>query len=539
MKKYFIVLFIVALTACSEDFLDRTPTDSKVDAEFYKTPADAYEGLVAVYDGLQIDYDGFTNFILISEIVSDNCFAGGGTGDQENQIDSFQKKNDQFAPIWKKYYTAIYRANLLLSKLEGVDWGTDTALKTRYEAEARFLRAYFYLDIARMFGNVPLVTTPLAANEYYVPQATAEEVYKQIGEDLKFAIDNLASTPYSLVPKAEYGRVTKWAAVGLLARAYLFYTDYYEKADLAGVYTRAQVRDLVDNMISSSGYGLVEDFTRLWRAASTTNFVGEDNKETVWSIKYTYKAYGDGDKMDGSRWQVMIGLRTQIRVPYGTGWGVGTVNPQLWGAYGTGDKRRKGSIIATTPTSEGGENFEITAQDQRMYTGYYWKKFVPYATDTVANESVELGGNFMNDNFEDYTAIRFADVLLMGAELHLTEGGDLAKAQSYFDQVRQRAYGVLDGTITAQQYIDNGYGVTLGGTAKDVIMAERRLELALEGHRYYDLIRQSMTVASQAIDYSSGGIVAKFRPETNGFLEIPETQINLSRNTLLQNDGWK
>ncbi len=117
-------------------------------------------------------------------------------------------------------------------------------------------------------------------------------------------------------------------------RAYLFYTDYYEKTDLAGVYTRAQVRDLVDNMIQTSGYGLVEDFTHLWRAASTVDFAGEDNKETVWAIKYTYKAYGDANKFDGSRWQVMIGLRTQIHVPCGTGWGVGTVKPaHVWNAY--------------------------------------------------------------------------------------------------------------------------------------------------------------------------------------------------------------
>lgn len=538
MKKYFIVLFIVALTACSEDFLNRTPTDSKVESEFYKTPADAYEGLVAVYDALQIDYDGFTNYILISEIVSDNCFSGGGSGDAENWLDTFGKKYDQFAPIWRKYYQGIYRANVILSKLDGVDWGTDAGVAVRYEAEARFLRAYFYLDLVRMFGNIPLVTTPLNADEYYVPQASAEDVYKQIAEDLQFAIDNLDDIPYSQIPNAEYGRVTKWAAIGLLARAYLFYTDYYEKPDLAGIYTRAQVRDLVDNMIQASGHGLVEDFTHLWRAASTTDFVGEDNKETVWTIKYTYKAFGDGNKMDGSRWQVMIGLRNQIHVPYGMGWGAGTVSPQLWNAYNSADKRKKASIIATTPTSQGGEGFVATAPDQRQYTGYFWKKFAPYATSSSNNESVDLGGDYQLDNFEDYPSIRFADVLLMGAELHL-DGGDLTKAQSYFDQVRKRAYGVTDGTITEQDYITNGYGITLGGNAKAVIMTERRLELALEGHRYYDLIRQSMDVAEQAINYSNGDLTATFNPKTNGFLEIPETQINLSRNTLIQNSGWE
>jgi len=538
MKKYFILLLIVGLFSCGEDFLDRTPTDSKVAEDFYKTPSDAFEGLVSVYDALQIDYDGFANYILISEIVSDNCFAGGGTGDAVNFMDVFGKKYDQFAPIWKKYYQGIYRANLILSKLDGVDWGTDEALKTQYEAEARFLRAYFYLDIARMFGNIPLITTTLTPDQYYAPQAAAEDVYKQIAEDLKFAVENLQSTPYSSIPKATYGRVTRWAAIGLLARTYLFYTDYYKKPDLAGVYTRAQVRDLVDNLVQTSGYALVENVNNLWLSAAPTTFVGEDNKETVWTIKYTYKAFGDGNKYDGARWQVMIGLRNQISVPYGQGWGVGTVSPQLWNAYSDGDRRRKASIIATTPTVDGGEGITITATDQRQYTGYYWKKFAPYAPTSKNNETVDLGGDFQLDNYQDYPSIRFADVLLMGAELHL-DGGDLSKAQSYFDQVRKRAFGVLDGTITDADYDANGYGITLSAASKSVIMDERRLELALEGHRYYDLIRQGMSVAEQAINYSNGGLVAKFNTTTQGFLEIPETQINLSHNTLIQNPGWE
>ncbi len=134
---------------------------------------------------------------------------------------------------------------------------------------------------------------------------------------------------------------------------------------------------------------------------------------------------------DGARWQVMIGLRNQISVPYGQGWGVGTVSPQLWNAYSDGDRRRKASIIATTPTVDGGEGITITATDQRQYTGYYWKKFAPYAPTSKNSETVDLGGDFQLDNYQDYPSIRFADVLLMGAELHL-DGGDLSKASKLF-----------------------------------------------------------------------------------------------------------
>jgi hypothetical protein len=539
MKRYLIVAMVAIGAACSDDFLEKPPIDSKVEENFYQTPQDAFEGLVAVYDGLQIDYDGFRNYVLNAEIVSDNCFAGGGTGDNEAgpRIDRFERHFDQYGPVWKKYYTAIYRANLLLSKLDAVEWGDDDALKARYEAEAKFLRAYFYFDLARMFGHIPLVTTPLNADEYYVLQAEAPVVYAQIAEDLKTAIENLEEVPYEQMPQSEYGRVTKWAAQALLGRVFLFYTNYYGANDLAGVFTRQQVRDYIDDVIANSGHELVDDFSSLWLAASASadvDYAGENNEETVWAIKYTYKGYGNGDMMDGSRWQVMVGLRSQTHVPYANGWGAATVNPDLWAAYNANDKRRSASIISVDD-----ESFSITSDDQRQYTGYYWKKFAPYANPDGSHSTTELGGDYQLDNYEDYPALRFSDVLLMGAELHL-DGGDLAKAEEYFDQVRKRAFGVFDGTIDEATF-DANYDLDLsGGDAKELIMEERRLELALEGHRYWDLIRQGMVVAEQALDNLTGDeFYVDFRPQTGGFFAIPETQINLSRSTLEQNDGWK
>lgn len=533
MKKYLIIALVIGLTACSDSFLEKLPTDSTVEENFYKTPEDAYEGLVSVYDALQVDYDGFTNYIIISEIVSDNCYSGGGTGDADNGLDVFRPRFDAFAPIWKKYFMAIYRANVLLSKLDDVDWGTDTELKTRYEAEARFLRAYFYFDLVRMFGNVPLITEPLSADQYYVPQAEPADVYKVIAEDLKFAIENLAATSFASIPTSEYGRANKWGAEGLLARVYLYYTDYYKTTDLAGVFTRAQVRTYVDDLIQNSGFGLVDDFSRLWRAANPS-FIGENNKETVWAIKYTYKAFNDANKYDGSRWQVMVGLRSASSPPYGLGWGVGPVSQKLWDAYSTADKRRNASIISVQA-----EGITLAAKDQRQNTGFFWKKYIPYANADGNNATTDLGANFQNDNFEDYIVVRYSDVLLMAAELHLSEGGDITKAQTYFDQVRKRGFGVTTGAIDDATYNAN-YGRDLSGAnAKSIIMDERRFELALEGHRYWDLIRQGMDVASNAIDNPTNDeFNAKFRPETKGLLAIPDTQINLSRSTLTQNTGW-
>src|SRR5699024_7024535 len=139
-------------------------------------------------------------------------------------------------------------------------------------------------------------------------------------------------------------------------------------------------------------------------------------------------------------------------------------------------------------------------------------------TSTVVN----LGGDEQLDGFDDYPVIRFSDVLLMGAELHLNGG---TKAQEYLDRVRDRAFG------------DATHRVPV---SKEAIMHERRLELALEGHRYWDLIRQDMDTAKQAIDNDGEGYFEIiFRPETGGFFKIPETQVSLSGGAIKQNEGWE
>lgn len=168
MKRY-IILFVVVtafLGACSDEFLETTPYDKKVIENFYKTPQDAFEGLVAAYDVLQSDDYG--HIVLMSEIASDNAFGGGGKSDGfgHNYWDWFRAEIDQNALAWKKYYRGIYRANAILTNLDNVDWGNDEGLRNQYESEARFLRAYYYFDLVRLFENIPLLTAPLTPGDY-------------------------------------------------------------------------------------------------------------------------------------------------------------------------------------------------------------------------------------------------------------------------------------------------------------------------------------------------------------------------------------
>ncbi|MBI9059819.1 MAG: RagB/SusD family nutrient uptake outer membrane protein [Labilibaculum sp.] len=529
----------LGLFSCSESFLDVEPETSIFDSNFYKTEADFEMALVGCYDGYQrTTSDGGTAFYIASELLSDECFGGAGAGDDRNNqlLDRFDLSqapsyNDIFNETWKSYYAGIFRCNKLLTKLDGISWEGKEDTRNRIEGETRYLRAVLYFDLVRLFNKVPLLLEPTTDN---VVQSEPSAIYKVIAEDLKFAAENINQPAYSASWAASNdGRATQWAAKAVLGRVFLFYTGYYGTADLEGVVDKTYVLAGLENVISEGGFSLILDYKNLWQAASSipdienntlvSTWAGRGNSEAVFTQKFNYTSDYNGN-VDGNRWLVMMGLRETTSSPYGYGWGLCTVNPKTFQSFDTDDQRKTASVIDFV--SEG----VIDALDLskcREYTGYCNKKYIPLALPdgTYVVEGLGEGDNQISQ-FQDFIVMRYSDVLLMAAEL------GSAKAQTYFDEVRGRA-GLGTKTVT-----------------KEAIMAERRVEFAFEGIRYWDLLRQGIDVAAAAIAEDGSEVlsanVADFITiteanikKTNGFMQIPNTQITLSNGVLKQNAGWE
>ncbi|MFL9843567.1 RagB/SusD family nutrient uptake outer membrane protein [Flavobacterium rhizosphaerae] len=516
--KAIILTSILALTACTDEYITNAPYTDVVEDNFYKTPDDAFKGLVAVYDILQ--REGYGTWLMNTEIASDNCYGGFGTADSNVSLewDRFQFVTDKEmnAPIWQNNYIGIYRANVLLENIDNVEWGNQEELRIQYEAEARFLRAYYHFQLARVFGDIVPLDHTITADEFELPRESAEVTYALIANDFKFAADNLGNENYSTPGNANYGRITKWAAEAFLANAFIFYTDYYNTTDLAGVVTKAEAVNYINDAVNNSGHDLVTNFASLWLASSASesvDYAGEGNTEIVFAIRFNSSGNANWNLHEGNRFTVNISTRGGDLGTYGQGWGGAPVTPSLYNAYGAGDTRREATIIDYAAESL---DFDAETRGQRQFTGYGWKKGTRLVDPAFT-------GDFQIDNYEDIPLMRFADVLLMAAELNLDANAGFA--QTCLDRVRARAYG------------DDAHSIA---ATYNNILNERRLELALEGQRWFDLIRQSMgaTQAAIAATDMGGEFIQSFRPETQGWFALPQSQITLSNGAIQQNPGW-
>lgn len=552
MKKKTIYLFTALafiFTACGKDFFDQKNLFEKDLTNYYANEKDVNEALIGAYSCLAAD-EGIGHPILIANIKGDDCFAGGGTNDIEgNAIDQFTNpKEDIFLSIYNRTYQGIFRVNTLLENFKNAVIEDETVKKQKL-GEAYFLRGYFYFKLAQVFGEIPVDTTSTLE---YLPKSPAANTYALIASDLSKAIENLPATPYS-APTGDVditGRATKWAAEALMARVYLFYTGFYQQTSLpltgGGSVTKEQVLAWTEDCIANSGHDLLPDFRSIWPfsylgdegiddkypLANGVTFAGDGSRETVFAIKYSNEGgWGNPGRLAFCN---QLSLYTSVRgaeyAPFGQGWGIGNVNSALKDIYEPGDIREESTILDQAKDISG---YKWNADNNNHETGLYNKKY----NAVVVNRGGENVGmyyhlfpssnikNMQLWNMQDDIIIRFADVLLMAAELGSSH------AQADFDKVRNRAFAPATAPAVP--------------VSLSAIKLERRRELACEGLRYYDLLRWGD--AESAINGSNGtpvkiaGIDGNYSVNftlAKAFSPLPESQIRVSQGKLVQNPAW-
>ena len=499
IKVYCIAIIAIAasLFSCKKSFVEVEPKGQFLSENYYADKDQAFAALVAVYDIMRKNSGGFENMLALMNAGSDDHFAGGGGPTDGNQLQVFSNytltPNSMAGSYWNDYYQGIFRANVLMAKLPGVPM--EDALKVRFAAEAKALRAYYYFTLVTMFKNIPLLLEPLTAtNIYEVGQATPAAVYTQIEKDLTEAAAVLPVT----LPSAELGRFTKGATKALLGKVYL-----YQKKNAEAATQFADVNGPAPGGTSSYGYKLLTSFSSLWVPSN------KYNTESILEASHTNlgrSTWGNwGSSSDeGNTFAQMIGPRSyQKKVPtapdiYPAGWSFSVITQSLYD-FIKNDPRFNATVFDAAALKTAGQ-IDYTAGYQN--TGYFLKKFLPSASDITT-----LGGNTELNFVQDTYIIRLADTYLMEAE---ALGGTGARAQALLDAVRAR--------------------VGLGSVPVSMlaIKNERRAELAGEGLRWFDLVRWGDAAAT----LSSRGFVAG----KHELFPIPSRELQGTK--LVQNPGY-
>lgn len=493
--KYIIALVSVfVLGSCSKDFLELEPRGTQLEVNFYKNQEEVFQGLIALYDVMQWgNSGGYTMKQPLLTVASDEALAGGSdASDQPSWVAYNDFTLDPFrgpqVGLWQKGYTGVYRANLFLAKAEGVT-GLDASFKSRTIAEAKTLRAYFYFDLVRWFGKIPLITGPIPTSELYSqPQAEAATVFAQIEKDLTEAIPDLPLT----IPAAENGRLSKGAAKAILGKTIMFQNNNARMTEAAKLF----------NEVNTSGvYDLLPNFADIFNPS--TKF----SAESILEIPHSNNAaWGDWGWINGGEGNVapqFIGMADYNGSTYSAGWGFAPISLDLVAAF-AGDPRFEHTIIDGTALRAAGSSYNERYQN----TNYFIKKYAPMQTFRSPVGTAEL--NWPYNEIE----IRLADTYLLEAEAILRSGGDAARA------------GLLLNTEVRGRVGLPAVAVTLENVYK-----ERRLELATEGHRFFDLIRtEQAAIVLGPLGFTAG---------KNEVLPIPQAEIDVTNGVLKQNPNYQ
>ncbi|KAA2240241.1 RagB/SusD family nutrient uptake outer membrane protein [Chitinophaga agrisoli] len=511
MKNYllYIIVFAAALCSCKQDFLELTPEDSPNANDFFKTEAQFQQALTGAYQSLR----GMASqsAYLMGEMRSDNTHYDFYAKDRgihilrRENIDNFldDAQNQWSNQFYFDAYTGIARCNTVISRLESVELGA--AVEDQLSAEARFLRAYYYFNLVRYFGGVPLYLKEVIKQEdAFVPRATAEETYNTIIEDAKYAISKLAAP--AAFPQT--GRATLGAAKTLLAEVYITRKQYAEASPL--------LKD-----VTQMGYALLSNYADVYALQN------KNSTESVLEAQFQ-----QGDQGQQSQFIYWFMPKTKDAKPITGvtantlltgGWNVPTQD--MLDAYEPGDKRKDASVAVAEGVIDTDGEFKAESLksivNYQAPAGKVYRLFIRKYLHAHSREANT------DDNWPLY---RYADVLLLLAE-SLNEEGKGAEALPYLNQVRTRA-GLTAATATDQ------------ATLRDIIAHERRVELAFENHRWNDLVRTGkaitvMTAHGVKLKQQYSYLTASSYQVTQNRLvyPIPYSEMQLNKQ-LIQNNGY-
>ena len=479
IKNTLLALAIIAMfSACSKDYFE-TPSPSPTFNINFSSEANAELAVIGCYDIMA--WDGNHNSIpfFFGDIIGRDGYKGGDIGGDQDWMDNlinftYTPDNYMLNNAYIDYFKGVGRSN---STIENVGkMASDiisTEAKNQFIAEARFTRSYFYFELVKTFGSVPLVDHILKPSEYQQPLAPISDLYALIESDLKSAIQYL---PKKSDAGEEYtGRATKGMAQALLAKTYIYQKKWTE------------AKAITDQIIASNEYSLLANYEDVFKMEN------ENNDEIIFSIQFQESGNGDyGNENEGSMFSVYMTTRSHPFAGIG-GWGFNCPTKNFADEFEDGDLRKDATII-----TDGEVLWEGTADEQTFNTNFATN------IDKMNNQKYALPPSLQPADFSDasknWIVIRYADVLLWNAEAAAQSGGDW---NTPLQLVRDRA----------------GLGApTLSGL--DAIYHERRVELGMEGHRFWDIVRQGR---GQEILGTYG-----FIEGVHNHFPIPQDQLDLS-----------
>jgi starch-binding outer membrane protein, SusD/RagB family len=492
IKIFSIILSLSIISIGCSKFLELDPPYTQDAENFFLNESDYLRALTGAYDLLQGTFISY----WIGDIASDNCIAGGESAtDTEglHQIEAMNHGavNNELRSLMRFNYCGIARCNFLLEPKENE---INFPSKATILAEAKFLRAFYYFELVKFFGDIPLVIDERLGVQQIenLERTPANQVYAQIEQDLNDAISILSYKSESTHSGIK-GRVDKGAALGLLGKVYL-YQDNWSAAS-----------QTLNTLINSTNYSLVSDYNTMFLKEN------ENNSETVFDIEYSDQeggSYGCLICLEGNLTVGYQGIRQYDGPSYGDGNSYNLPTQNLFDSFENYDPRRAATCINIDDfiaNNSVGTTYGIGAGG---HTGFYNHKYMK-SRDEMLNG---IPDNDLTSGV-NYRVIRYADVLLMAAEA-LNQTGEDSLALVYLNQVRARV-GLFQKTSSSIVLYED-------------ILKERRSELSCEGHRFFDLVRTGKA-ASEITNFVTG---------KHELFPIPQDEIDLAGGNWSQNPGY-